>query len=481
MDWVAAGDYSIAHLVVARGVALVYLIAFAVAHNQFPALLGDNGLLPVTRYVEIVPFRHAPSLFHRHYSDRMLRAIAWTGMVVSAIALVGLLDAVPTWAWMVGWLLLWVLYESIVNVGQIFYGFGWESLLLEVGFLVAFLGPHSAGTSWPILIAFRWVLFRLEFGAGLIKMRGDRCWRDLTCLYYHHETQPMPNALSAYFHHLPKAAHKIEVAANHFAQLVVPFALFAPQPVASMAGGIVVVTQSWLLLSGNFSWLNTITIVLGFSAIDDRTFAALLPIDAPSPEPSVATWHAVVTLVLATAIAVMSYWPLRNMLGRAQAMNASFNPLHLVNTYGAFGSVTRTRYEIVVEATIDEVVTPDTEWRPYEFKGKPTDLHRRPPQIAPYHLRLDWLMWFVAISPSYAGRWFTTFLKQLLENDAATLRLLRAAPFDEAPTFVRARRYVYRFTTRRERRAGHGWWHRELVGDLVPPISLHGGIGGVSR
>lgn len=73
----------------------------------------------------------------------------------------------------------------------------------------------------------RWLLFRVEFGAGLIKLRGDRCWRNLTCLYYHHETQPMPGPLSWFFHHLPKPLHRIEVAGNHFAQLVVPFALFA--------------------------------------------------------------------------------------------------------------------------------------------------------------------------------------------------------------------------------------------------------------
>ena len=108
----------------------------------------------------------------------------------------------------------------------------------------------------------RWLLFRLEFGAGLIKLRGDPCWRDLTCLYYHHETQPMPKPLSWFFHHLPKPLHRVEVAGNHFAQLVVPFGLFAPQPVAGVAGAIVVVTQLWLVLSGNFAWLNWLTILL---------------------------------------------------------------------------------------------------------------------------------------------------------------------------------------------------------------------------
>ena len=138
------------------------------------------------------------------------------------------------------WLALWALYVSIVNVGQTFYSFGWESLLCEVGALAILLG--DARTAPPIMLVFlmRWLLFRLEFGAGLIKLRGDRCWRDLTCLHYHHETQPMPNPLSWFFHHLPGRAHKVEVLANHFAQLVVPFFLFAPQPIASVSSATVV-------------------------------------------------------------------------------------------------------------------------------------------------------------------------------------------------------------------------------------------------
>ncbi|MDQ3941224.1 MAG: lipase maturation factor family protein, partial [Actinomycetota bacterium] len=192
MDWLVTGDYSIGHLLVTRGVALIYLIGFTVAFNQFPALLGENGLLPTPRYIARIPFLRAPSLFQWGYSDRLLRAVAWAGIVVSGAAFLGLLDRAPLGVWMAAWLLLWALYQSIVNVGQIFYGFGWESLLLEVGFLIVFLGPPSIATPLPVLFLLRWLLFRLEFGAGLIKMRGDPCWRDLTCLYYHHETQPMP-------------------------------------------------------------------------------------------------------------------------------------------------------------------------------------------------------------------------------------------------------------------------------------------------
>jgi hypothetical protein len=148
------------------------------------------------------------------------------------------------------WLVLWALYLSIVNVGQTFYGFGWETLLLEAGFLAVFLGPAAQAPPTLVLWLYRWLLFRVEFGAGLIKLRGDRCWRDLTCLDYHHETQPLPGPLSWFFHHLPARLHRVEVLANHATQLVVPFGLFAPQPVAGIAALAIVVTQAWLLISG---------------------------------------------------------------------------------------------------------------------------------------------------------------------------------------------------------------------------------------
>jgi hypothetical protein len=154
-------------------------------------------------------------------------------------------------------------------------------------------------------------------------------------------------------------------------------------------------------------------------------------------------------------------------------MNASFNRLHLVNTYGAFGSVTRVRREVVVEGTADADLSPDTVWLEYEFKGKPTDLRRLPRQFAPYHLRLDWLMWFAGISRGYADGWFGGFLTKLLQNDRSTVRLLRRNPFPDAPpVYVRALIYEYRFTTWQERRASGQWWRRSLIGEYASPRRL---------
>ncbi|MFY0575348.1 lipase maturation factor family protein [Cystobacter fuscus] len=472
-DWFHASDSWIARLVLQRGLGLAYLIAFLVALEQFRPLLGERGLLPVPRFITTVRFRDAPSLFHFRYSDRLLVVVALAGILLSLTIVLGLPDARPVPLTMAAWLVLWALYLSIVNVGQTFYSFGWESLLLEAGFLAAFLGPAWSAVPAPILWLFRWLLFRVEFGAGLIKMRGDPCWRDLTCLAYHHETQPMPNPLSWYFHRLPRPLHRLEVLGSHFAQLVAPLLLFFPQPIASFAGLVIVITQAWLVLSGNFSWLNFVTIVLAASAFDDAALARVLPLERAGT--TVVAWHDALVIAITALLVVLSYRPARNLFSREQIMNASFDPFRLVNTYGAFGSITRERYEIVLEGTHDERLTPDTEWREYEFRGKPTDPKRRPSQWAPYHLRLDWLMWFAALSPRYAPKWFPPFVEKLLENDPATLRLLRHNPFaDRPPRAIRAVLYRYRFTTWKERRDTGAWWTRTRLGDYLPPMALSG-------
>lgn len=476
MDWLAASESWWGRLVLGRGIAAVYLVAFLCAVLQFRGLIGSKGMTPVPKFLAHRTFRSTPSIFHLHYSDRFFAGVCWAGVAVSAAMVIGLADAVPLWAAMLLWLGLWVAYLSIVNVGQTWYSFGWESLLLEAGFLAVFLGNDETAPPLLVLLLARWLLFRVEFGAGLIKIRGDRCWRDLTCLDYHHETQPMPGPLSWFFHRLPKPLHRIEVAGNHVAQLLVPFGLFAPQPVAGIAAAVITVTQLWLVASGNFAWLNWLTIVLACSVIDDATFATLLGLTRPADAPtSVPTWFGVVVLAFTVLVLVLSWRPARNLLSRRQRMNSTFDPLHLVNAYGAFGSVGKVREEVVFEGTADGVIDEHTEWREYGFKGKPGDIARIPRQWSPYHLRLDWMMWFAAISPSYARPWIGPLCQGMLTNDQNIMKLLRHNPFpDDPPAYVRAVLYRYRFTTAHELIRDRAWWHRERIGEYLAPVDAAG-------
>lgn len=474
------GSFNIARFLFLRGLAILYFLAFLSALKQFPALLGQNGLLPVPHFIQQVPFQSAPSLFYLGYSDRFLQIISIMGMVLSAGMLFGLLDRGPWWCTTGLWLILWVLYLSIVNVGQTFYSFGWESMLLEAGFFAAFLGPQLAPSVIPILIL-RWMLFRVELGAGLIKLRGDECWRDFTCLYYHHETQPMPNPLSWYFHHLPKEVHRAGVGFSHFVQLIAPFGLFAPSFIAAVSAAFIIFHQLMLIVSGNYSWLNCLTVILAFTAFSDSVIGKFLPWKISQSAPRPVVFNGILYGVALMTI-FLSIQPALNFFAERQLMNFNYNPLHLVGSYGAFGSVTKERYEIVIKGTESSEINPDTEWREYEFKGKPGDVMKNPPQYAPYHLRLDWLMWFVPFSMHVMDHqivsggyslWFLRFAKKLLEGDAQTLKLLRMNPFaGNPPSFLRAEVYLYHFTTPEERKKTGAVWKREHVGDYLPPVNL---------
>jgi len=221
--------------------------------------------------------------------------------------------------------------------------------------------------------------------------------------------------------------------------------------------------------------------VLGLSAFTDAILSSVVPLSIPAVVPRPFVFEGLM-VVIAVAVVLLSIKPVLNLISKNQLMNYSYNPFHLVNTYGAFGSVTKQRYEIVLEGTHDSVVTRETRWQEYGFKAKPGDPSRRPPQVAPYHLRLDWLMWFLPFSVrmTAAGisqlgyeRWFVRFVQRLLENDRATLRLLGHNPFKELPPkFVRALYYLYRYSSATERRDTGSLWTRRLVDVYLPAVSL---------
>ena len=371
VEGTSTSSYWLTRFCFQRALGAVYLIAFLIAANQYIPLLGEHGLLPVKLFLPRATFWEAPSFFWISHSDSFITTAIWSGLGLSVLAVTGLSERWGIWLSMTVWTLLWVIYLSLVNVGQVFYGFGWETILLESGFLAIFLGSSDVKPPRIVLWLLLWVLFRIMFGAGMIKMRGNPCWRDLTCLYYHYETQPLPNPLSWYFHHLPPWWHKTCVLFTHFVELIVPWFLFAPwRRIRAAAGLLTIYFQFTLIVSGNLSWLNYVTIALCIPCFDDAMLSWVFRVRHAEPTYSPLA-HRIAVYVLLAVVLVLSIQPAMNLFSREQAMNASFEPLHLVNTYGAFGSITRERYEIIIEGTDSDTPTDDAPWREYEFKGKP--------------------------------------------------------------------------------------------------------------
>ncbi len=457
--------------------SLIYGIAFLAFLTQFNALLGDQGLLPASSFLDNLRARDLgffdnPTLFWVSCNSISLFLIGSLGLILSISCLSGRQNALV-------WFGIWVCYISIVHIGQVFYGYGWESLLLETGFFTIFLCPlkqfkipkQKISTN-IVSILIIWILFRNMFGAGLIKLRGDAVWRDYTALFYHFETQPIPNPLSWFFHHLPKVVLKSGVVFNHIAEIILPIFLFFPFFFRRIAAFGIILFQFSLILSGNLSWLNYVTIVQCLPAFQSNLFdikhiAKSIKIMKPF---SFIQWIEKSPVFLISFFTLfMSIYPIHNMLSPSQKMNASFNRFHLVNTYGAFGHVGKTRYELVVMGTSDKVITEETIWEEYLFKGKPNRPSDSLPIIAPFHYRLDWQIWFAAMRPQISDPWLVHFVYKLLINDKKTTRLLKHNPFPgESPNFIKVDRYIYEFD---ENRFSTGAiWVRRYVGSYCPPV-----------
>ncbi|XP_046522003.1 lipase maturation factor 1 isoform X2 [Equus quagga] len=449
-----AGTFWLTRIVLLRALAFVYFVAFLVAFHQNKQLIGDRGLLPCRLYLRSVQqhFRGGAGWDAVSYAPTLLWLLDWSHMDsnLDAIALLGLgvssFILVTGCANMVLMAALWVLYMSLVNVGQVWYSFGWESQLLETGFLGIFLCPlwtlsrlpRGTPTSRIVVWGFRWLIFRIMLGAGLIKIRGDQCWRDLTCMDFHYEVV--------------------------------------------------------LIISGNLSFLNWLTIVPSIACFDDATLGFLFPSGPgglkdqvlkmqkkegqgvqPMPRYGCMVRQAV-NLAMGILVAWLSIPVVLNLLSPKQVMNSSFNPLRIVNTYGAFGSITKERTEVILQGTASpNASAPDAVWEDYEFKCKPGDLRRRPCLISPYHHRLDWLMWFAAFQTYEHNEWILHLAGKLLVNDAQTLSLLAFNPFAgrAPPRWVRGEHYRYKFSRPGGGHAANGkWWIRRRLGAYFPPLSL---------
>jgi len=480
-----APTYWLTRFVLLRLLGAVYAVAFLIAVNQLVPLIGQHGLLPVNIFFDAVKqsygstgagFFKLPALFWFWHTDAALYTVAWLGFILSLVVVSGYANA-PIMA------VLWFLYLSIVHAGQEWYGYGWEIQLTETGFLAIFMCPLLDARPFPkrptpraIILLFRWLTWRIMMGAGMIKFRGDKTWRNATALYYYFETQPIPGPLTRWFHFLPRLVLKLGVWYNWLAELIAPFFVFWPRPGRHIAGVVIILLQLFIIISGNLSFLNWLTIVPALACFDDGFWAFILPkklilrsreaeTNAEESKPmTVTAW------VITGIIGILSIQPLYNILSPNQAMNRSFEPFELVNTYGAFGSVGTERYNVIFEGTMDDTTGNKAHWVPYLYKGLPVELNKRPPQVAPYQLRLDWQMWFASMGTAQQYPWTYNLAWKLLHHDNLALSLFAADPFNgRAPRYIRASIYRYKFA--KPGNPQHLYWNRDLLGGWMPVLS----------
>jgi lipase maturation factor 1 len=449
--------------------AAVYFIAFVSWGIQAQGLIGSHGVLPasdflagVRRQLGSAAYWNLPTIFWLNASDGALRA-AW---ILGALCSLAAMAAPSAALWRLtpwkstrwkpvtrvalgGCLVLWL---SLGTVGQDFLSFQWDVLLLEAGFLAIF-ADDSPVRIW----LFRWLIFRLMFYSGVVKLLShDPSWHNLTALHFHYWTQPLPTPLAWYMEQLPMWFHQISTAFTFFVELVAPFLFFAPGPIRRVAAWLVIALQVLILLTGNYTSFNWLAIILTlFLFVEPKREAR-------------DRMHLAVDIALVAFIGVVSGSVTLQIFnvdlpGQSAILRAA-EPLRIVNSYGLFAVMTTERPEIIVEGSNDGLA-----WLAYEFPYKPGDIRRAPPIVAPYQPRLDWQMWFAALSNYQSNRWFVGFMLRLLEGEPSVLRLMRYNPFPNSPPkYIRARVYLYQFTKFGE----PGWWTREDRGLYFPPIGL---------
>ena len=197
-------------------------------------LVGDRGVLPASAFLEVVHHAYGargywlvPTLAWVNSSTLSLQILCVAGAAAGGLLVAGRLTRTALIA-------AWALYLSLLGVGQVFLSFQWDLLLLETGFLALL------STLWPEWVAwlFRWLLFRLMFLSGAVKLlSGDESWDNLTALTFHFQTQPLPNVVSWYVHQLPPRALEAATVGTFVAELLVPLSFFAPRRGASRRRG----------------------------------------------------------------------------------------------------------------------------------------------------------------------------------------------------------------------------------------------------
>ncbi|HEU4525803.1 MAG TPA: lipase maturation factor family protein [Gemmatimonadales bacterium] len=482
-----APSYLLTRRLFLRLLGVVWLLAFLSLAGQIVGLVGERGIMPAGRFLEwagsiygTASWRQLPTVFWFGAGDGALRAVAWCGVGLAVLLVLGIAP-LPVLA------LLWALYLSLAVAGQDFLSFQWDALLLETGLLAMVWAPATwrlgRGESRPPELArllLVLLLFKLIFLSGATKLlSGDPTWRSAAALDFHFETQPLPPWTAWYAHQLPATVHRALTLFTLVVEVVVPWLLLLPDRVRALrigAAGAIAALQVGIAATGNYGFFNLLTLVLCVPLLDDATLGRLRLRRADGELPSRSrARHAVVlaafpllvglsllSMVRELAFTVpdgrgMRWWP-----SWANETMELVAPLRSINGYGLFRVMTIQRPELILEGSADGI-----RWEAYDFRYMPDAVGERPRFVAPFHPRLDWQLWFAALAPVQSHGWLETLAVRLQSSTPEVLALLGRNPFPDAPPrHVRAVLYDYRFSTREERRRTGAWWARERQGEI---------------
>ncbi len=453
-----------------RALAAVYLVALLSLWPQFEPLFGSDGVLPAVDYLArladhlgIERFWRAPTLLWLWPSDAGVHALFAAGVALALALLWGTpLD---------GWVLLgmWAVYLSIATAAQLWLGYQWDSLLIEVTFCAALWAPFLPGPvrpppTWARWLLY-WVVFKLFFFAGLVKLTsGDPTWRDGTALTYHYWTQPLPNPVSWYADRLPDALHAFSQWAMFAIELVVPFGIALGARARRVVFFPLVLLMGLLALTGNYGWFQLLSVVLCLVLIDDAAWRRVLPsalLDRV-PEARAAPRHLglpVAALLFLTSLLFAAGYDALPPWGQAWARAAW--PFRTANSYGLFAVMTTERPVVVFEMSED-----GARWEPIWPRYQTGPVDRMPPQVAPHMPRLDWQLWFAALGDCRSAPWVLKVQVMLAQGHPGVWRLFATERPATFPRHVRTTRWMYRFAEP----GSDDWWVREYAGPFCPTV-----------
>lgn len=510
--------HRIARSLTIRGLGLIYLIAICSWWSQVSLLVGEDGLSPAGKLHEILeqrleasgesPFFALPNLFWIiGTSDFAFQFVCWIGAMLAILVVLGRFTG-PALA------LLWFVYLSLVNTGSVFMSFQWDILLLEAGFLSLFLAHWKPYLRWRnppplslvnrIALIFAWFLIaKLMFFSGWVKLAwaGDaypEWWPERTAMTYHYMTQPIPTWTAWHAHHLPEGFHLFSIWPMYFVEIILPFAVFFGRFGRLVAAIGFAGLMGLILVTGNYTYFNWLTIVLCLPLVHDRLWPKRLlswlrfqPEGIPDPP----VWKirgiklglaapGLIILALLNLHVVLSdlHRAPKPMLAKdptpawLDSFRGAFEPFRLASGYGLFRTMTIERPEIIIEGSGD-----GTTWFEYDFTWKVDELSDRPKFVAPHQPRVAWQFWFAALERRFDYRsrnagWIESLVLKLLEDDPSVEKLIKHNPFpDSPPRLIRARLFLYEFTTPEERKRTGDWWKRVADGEYLRPVSLSAG------